>query len=126
MADFFVWMTTRQIKEGALEDLRRAWEPPEPPEGMTRAFEWVSADGRTVVGVSHWDSEESCERYRVSSAEAERRERMAPDVESEESATYSGRELSIPRPPRPTCLEPAVAEGDPCAPSAASRRRPPT
>jgi hypothetical protein len=96
MSDFFVWVTTRRIKEGALEDLRQAWEPPEPPEGMTRAFEWVGADGRTVVGVSHWDSEDSCERYRSSAAEEERRERMAAYVESEESATYSGRELSIP------------------------------
>ena len=97
MSEFFVWVTTRQIKEGALEDLRQAWEPPKPPEGMTRAFEWVGADERTVVGVSHWDSEESCDSYRSSAAEAERRERMAPYVESEVSATYAGRELSIPR-----------------------------
>jgi hypothetical protein len=96
MTEFFVWVTTRQIGEGTLEDLRRAWEPPEPPEGMTRAFEWVSDDERTVVGVSHWDSEESCNGYRSSAAEAERRERMAPYVESEVSNTYSGRELSIP------------------------------
>jgi heme-degrading monooxygenase HmoA len=96
MAEFFVWVTTRRIKEGALEDLRKAWEPPAPPEGMRRAFEWVGADGRTVVGVSYWDSEESCDRYRSSDAEAERRERMTPFVESEESATYAGRELSIP------------------------------
>ena len=41
MAEFFVWVTTRRIKEGALDDLRQAWEPPEPPEGMTRAFEWI-------------------------------------------------------------------------------------
>jgi heme-degrading monooxygenase HmoA len=95
MSDFFVWVTTRRIKEGALEELRRAWEPPEPPEGMTRAFEWVAPDGRTVVGVSHWDSEDACESYRSSSSEAVRRERMAPYVESEESTTYSGRELSI-------------------------------
>jgi hypothetical protein len=96
MSEFFVWVTTRRIKEGALEELRNAWEPPEPPEGMMRAFEWVGAGGRTVVGVSHWDSEQSCERYRASPAEAKRRERMAPYVELEESATYSGRELSIP------------------------------
>ena len=96
MAEFFVWVTTRRIKEGALEDLRRAWEPPEPPEGMTRAFEWVAADGRTIVGVSHWDSEDSCQRYRSSDAEAGRRQRMAPYVDSEESTTYAGRELSIP------------------------------
>ena len=96
VADFFVWVTTRRIKEGALDDLRRAWEPPEPPEGMTRAFEWVSDDGRTVVGVSHWTTSEACERYRASDAEEERRSRMAPFVESEDSRTYSGRELTIP------------------------------
>ena len=96
MDGFFVWVTTRRIKDGALDDLRRAWEPPGPPQGMTRAFEWVADDGRTVVGVSHWDSQESCERYRASDSEAERRERMAPYVESEETQTYSGRELSVP------------------------------
>lgn len=96
VGEFFVWVTTRQIKDGALDDLRRAWEPPEPPEGMTRAFEWVSDDGRTVVGVSHWTSSEACERYRASDAEAERRSRMAPFVESEDSVTYAGRELAIP------------------------------
>ena len=92
MAEFFVWETTRRIKEGALDDLRRAWEPPEPP-GMTRAFEWVSDDGRTVV--SHWTGSEACERNRASDAEEERRARMAPFVESK-TPTYSGRELTIP------------------------------
>jgi hypothetical protein len=96
MTEFFVWVTTRRIKEGALDELRQAWEPPEPPEGMTRAFEWVGADGQTLIGVSHWESEELCDPYRASAAEAERRERMAPHVESEESATYAGRELLIP------------------------------
>ncbi|MGH3052964.1 MAG: hypothetical protein ACRDM8_08405 [Gaiellaceae bacterium] len=52
MAEFFVWVTTRRIRDGTL-DLREAWEPPEPPDGMTRAFEWVGDDGQTVVGVSH-------------------------------------------------------------------------
>ena len=97
MAEFYVWVTTRRITEGTLDDLRQAWEPPQPPEGMTRAFEWVSNDGRTVIGVSHWTAEDSCERYRASDAEAERRARMAPYVESEKSQTYSGRELTIPR-----------------------------
>jgi len=96
MEQFFVWITRRRIKDGALDDLRRAWEPPEFPSGMTRAFEWTSDDGRTVVGVSHWDSQGSLEDYRASDVERERRERMAPYVESEESETYSGRELSIP------------------------------
>ena len=96
MAEFFVWVTTRRIKEGSLDDLRQAWEPSEPPEGMTRAFEWVSDDARTVVGVSHWTSSEACERYRASDAEEERRSRMARFVESEDSRTYSGLELTFP------------------------------
>ena len=97
MTEFFVWVTTRRIREGALDDLRRAWEPPAPPEGMTRAFEWVGDGDRTVIGVSHWTDEEACQRYRESDVEAERRERMAPYVESEESETYTGRELVIPK-----------------------------
>ena len=28
MAEFFVWVTTRRIKDGALENLREAWNPP--------------------------------------------------------------------------------------------------
>lgn len=96
MTEFYVWVTTRRIREGALDDLRQSWEPTEPPEGMKRAFEWVGDDGRTVVGVSHWTDEASCDRYRASDAEAERRERMGSYVESEESKTYSGRELTIP------------------------------
>src|SRR5204863_7839423 len=27
MEEFFVWVTTRRIKDGSLDDLRQAWEP---------------------------------------------------------------------------------------------------
>jgi hypothetical protein len=49
-----------------------------------------------VVGVSIWDSRESCERYRASEIEARRRDAMAPFVLDERSSTYLGRELAIP------------------------------
>jgi hypothetical protein len=49
-----------------------------------------------VVGVSIWDSRESCQRYRASEIEARRREAMAPFVLDERSSTYVGRELAIP------------------------------
>lgn len=49
-----------------------------------------------MVGVSIWDSRESCERYRASEIEATCRAAMAPFVLDERSSTYVGRELAIP------------------------------
>ena len=94
MAEFFVWETTTNQGRGSRRPASGG-PPPNRRKGMTRAFEWVSDDGRTVVGVSHWTGSEACERYRASDAEEERRARMAPFVESK-TPTYSGRELTIP------------------------------
>jgi len=92
-----VWITTRRIREGSYEDFRRAWRPKEFPAGMTRAYECFSEGSSEVVGISIWDSVESRERYRLSDVEAERRQAMAPFVESESSGLYLGRELQIPK-----------------------------
>jgi len=94
---YVVWITTRRIREGTYEDFRRAWRPKEFPEGMIRAYECFSEGSSEVVGISIWDSVESRERYRLSDVEAERRQAMAPFVESESSGLYLGRELLIPK-----------------------------
>lgn len=96
MDEFYVWVTTRTIKAGTRSQFERAWRPRTFPEGMLRAYELWSDESAEVVGVSVWDSRESCERYRSSQLEAERREAMAPFVLEEESRTYTGRELAIP------------------------------
>jgi heme-degrading monooxygenase HmoA len=96
MADYFVWTTTRKIKPGTRREFEEAWVPPDYPEGMERAYEYWSDDDSEVVGVSFWDSKESCERYRASDAEAQRREAMEPYVLDESTGYYQGRELSIP------------------------------
>jgi hypothetical protein len=53
-------------------------------------------EGEDVVGISIWDSRESCDRYRASEIETRRREAMAPFVLDERSSTCTGPELAIP------------------------------
>ena len=95
--EYVVWISTRRIKPGTYEDFRRAWRPKDFPEGMLRAYECVAGETNEVVGISIWDSLESRETYRLSSIEAERRQAMAPFVETESSGVYVGRELQIPK-----------------------------
>jgi heme-degrading monooxygenase HmoA len=92
----YVWVTTRQIKSGALEDFERAWRPERHPDGMVRALAYWSQDGAEVTGVSLWDSKDSCDAWRASETEAHRREAIAPFVTEESEAFYEGVELKIP------------------------------
>jgi len=96
MEEHFVWMTTRQIKPGALADFERAWRPDTHPEGMLRAYAYWSEDEREIIGVSCWVSSESGEAWRASDAEARRRQAMAGYVLGEQEAFYRGRELVVP------------------------------
>jgi heme-degrading monooxygenase HmoA len=96
MDEYYVWMTTRRIKPGTRQDFERAWRPPQTPAGMLRAYELWSEDGEEIVGVSVWDSRDTCERYRASNAEEGRRAAMASFVLEERSSTYMGRELALP------------------------------
>jgi len=95
MDDHFIWMTTRRIKAGTLADFERAWRPSPSPEGMRRAYAYWSDDEQEVIGVSFWDSKESCDAWRASEAEANRREAMAPYIVDEREAFYHGRELAV-------------------------------
>jgi heme-degrading monooxygenase HmoA len=92
----YVWITTRRLKPGTREEFSRAWRPRGFPEGMLRAYECYSTEGSEVVGISIWDSPESREQFRLSEAETERRQAMAPFVIEESSGFYLGRELKIP------------------------------
>jgi heme-degrading monooxygenase HmoA len=92
----FVWTTTRRIKPGTREEFEQAWQPQQHPEGMTQAWELWSDDDQEIVGISFWDSEASCRRYRSSDVEEQRRRKMKPYVVDERSSTYTGRELRIP------------------------------
>jgi heme-degrading monooxygenase HmoA len=96
MQEHFVWMTTRQIQPGMLADFERAWRPGTHPEGMLRAYAFWSDDEREIIGVSFWDSQQSCEAWRASGAEARRRQAMAGYVLAEIDAFYRGRELVVP------------------------------
>jgi heme-degrading monooxygenase HmoA len=96
MDEHFVWMTTRRIKPGTLTEFERAWRPGTHPDGMLRAYAYWSEDEQQIIGVSFWDSKQSCDAWRASEAEARRREAMAPYVLDEQDALYRGRELIVP------------------------------
>lgn len=96
MEERYVWVTTRRLKPGALQDFEQAWRPGQHPDGMVRAFAYWSEDARDVTGVLYWDSKDSCDRWRASDAEAHRRRAMAPSVEEESEAFFRGGELRIP------------------------------
>ena len=52
---YFVWMTTRKIRAGALDDFERVWQPNPYPDGLARAYAYWSEDGQEIIGVSFWD-----------------------------------------------------------------------
>jgi hypothetical protein len=66
------------------------------PQGLRSAHAYWSEDGQEVVGVSLWESKDSCDAWRASEAAARRREAMAPYVVEEREAFYRGRELAMP------------------------------
>src|SRR6185437_2689932 len=96
MEEHFVWMTTRRIKPGTLAEFERAWRPGMHPDGMVRAYAYWSDDEQQIIGVSFWDSKESCDAWRASEAEARRRSAMDPHTLDEQEAFYRGRELIVP------------------------------
>ncbi|MFE9629498.1 hypothetical protein [Streptomyces sp. NPDC006463] len=96
MEEHFVWVTTRRIEAGALEEFERAWRPGSHPDGMRRAFAYWSEDGQEITGVSLWDSRQACDAWRSSDAERQRREAMAPYVVDEREGFYVGGELALP------------------------------
>ncbi|MBA2741361.1 MAG: hypothetical protein H0U46_05060 [Actinobacteria bacterium] len=93
---YVVWITIRTIAPDSWEKFRQAWRPKEFPEGMLRAYECDAPERNEIVGIAIWDSAESCETYRLSEVEADRRAAMAPFIQSESSSVYVGRELGIP------------------------------
>ena len=96
MEEQYVWVTTRRLRPGALEDFESAWRPEPDPEGLRRAFAYWSDDGQEITGVSFWESKEACDSWRASESETRRRAAMAPYVVEEREGFYRGRELAIP------------------------------
>lgn len=97
MEEHFVWVTTRRLRPGTLEEFEGAWRPVSPPQGLHRSYAYWSDDGQEVTGVSFWESREACDAWRASEAEAQRRAAMAPYVVEEREGFYRGRELALPR-----------------------------
>ena len=98
------WRSERRLDHDPLDQARHATRSSARHGGRrssrTACCAPTSASRRSaneIVGISIWDSLESRERYRLSEVEAERREAMAPFVESESSGLYVGRELKIPK-----------------------------
>ncbi|MGP4092384.1 hypothetical protein [Streptomyces sp. KR55] len=97
MDEHFVWVTTRRLRPGTLEDFERAWRPDPYPQGLRRAFAYWSEDGQEITGVSFWDSKETCDSWRAPEAEKQRRAAIAPYVVEEREGFYRGRELAVPQ-----------------------------
>jgi heme-degrading monooxygenase HmoA len=96
MEESFVWITTRRITAGSLEEFEQAWRPERYPEGMHHAYAYWTDDGQEVTGVSFWDSKESCDTWRASAEEGHRRAAMEPYVIDEREAFFRGRPLALP------------------------------
>jgi heme-degrading monooxygenase HmoA len=94
--EYFVLDDDRKIQAGALDDFERVWQPNPYPDGLARAYAYWSEDGQEIIGVSFWESKESCDAWRASEAEKQRRQAMAPYVLEDQEAFYRGRELGIP------------------------------
>ncbi|GAA3307860.1 hypothetical protein [Nonomuraea dietziae] len=96
MREHFVWVTTRRIQPGTLEEFERAWRPAPYPQGLRHAYAYWSEDQQEITGVSFWDTKEACDSWRTSEGETHRREAMAPYVVDEREGFYYGRELAVP------------------------------
>jgi heme-degrading monooxygenase HmoA len=95
--EHFVWVTTRRLQPGALEEFGQAWRPDPYPQGLLRAYAYWSEDGQEITGVSFWESKQACDSWRTSEPETRRRAAMAPYVVEEREAFYRGRELGVPQ-----------------------------
>jgi heme-degrading monooxygenase HmoA len=60
------------------------------------AYAYWSEDEREVIGVSFWNSKESCDTWRASGGEARRRDAMSSYVVDEREAFYRRRQLAVP------------------------------
>jgi hypothetical protein len=79
-------LSVRRLKPGAYEDFRRAWEPDQFPEGLTKAYHLRNLnDEDQIVSFGFYDgSPEDLERIRDEQNEKERQARMGEFVESTE------------------------------------------
>ena len=103
--EYFVWVTTRKIRAGALDDFEHVWRPNPYPEGLARAYAYWSEDGQEIIGVSFWDSKQSCDAWRDSEAENQRREAMAPFVLEARGSVLSRSRTGHSRPAEVTHLQ---------------------
>ena len=54
-----IWITTRSITPGTLDEFREAWRPKKFPDGMLRAYEGDGTDRSDIIGIAIFDSRES-------------------------------------------------------------------
>ena len=87
---------------GTLAGFERAWRPDPYPPGMRSAYAYWSEDGQEVIGVSFWQSKDSCEAWRASQAEARRREAMTTYVVEERESFTAAASSQFRRRTRPS------------------------
>ena len=93
--EYFVWMTTRKIRAGALDDFEHVWQPNPYPEGLARAYAIGPRTAKRSLA-----SPSGTQRSHVTPGETQKprsgRQAMAPYVLESREAFYRGRELGIP------------------------------
>jgi hypothetical protein len=77
-------LTIRNLKPGAYEDFRRAWEPETWPEGWVRAYHMRNIESENeVVSFGFFEGTiDELRRTQLEGGHAAQRERIAPFVES--------------------------------------------
>ncbi len=87
----YAWVTARRIKDGKMEEFKKAWESgprlllQDKSSGLRKVYYLQDVrNPNLMIGVAIWDSEDAFDRYASSSTEAHRKQAMDEFVEAVE------------------------------------------
>jgi hypothetical protein len=92
----FIWMTTRKIRAGALDDFGRVRRTNPYPAGLARAYAYWSEDGQEIIASPSGAQKKSCDAWRNSEAAEKHRESMAPTCSRPRKRSSDVANLRIP------------------------------
>ncbi|OGD45610.1 hypothetical protein A3K70_00705 [Candidatus Bathyarchaeota archaeon RBG_16_48_13] len=77
-----IWLSSRRIKEGMMEQYKKTWEQHWWPKGLIRVYWMVSTeDANEMLGLSVWESREDMENAKKQETEKRRGRAGEPYVE---------------------------------------------
>jgi heme-degrading monooxygenase HmoA len=78
----YVWISSRRIKKGKMEEYKKTWEQHWWPKGLKRVFWLVSMeDENEMIGLSVWESREAIDEAKKQEIEKARGRSGEPYVE---------------------------------------------